>query len=200
LRKYLTAREFNFFQISAAYCTPFSVNDRRERCRDINTHALELIGKEKPDIVILFALYMNYPVAPDNTEKLPFEKFIVRTTQTYIDLGVKRVIVVGQIPTWTEDLPNILLRKYILNRKAVPDRTYDGVAPESLNWDKIMAEQKYPADVSYVSLKHFLCDASGCLTKTGPNLKTDLIVMDYGHLTQSGADYVTENLLSKFIR
>jgi hypothetical protein len=59
--------------------------------------------------------------------------------------------------------------------------------------------QHYPANVSYLSLKDLLCDRSGCLTMVGPNLKSDLIVYDYGHLTKSGADFVTRNLLAKAI-
>jgi hypothetical protein len=44
--------------------------------------------------------------------------------------------------------------------------------------------------LSYYSLKDQLCDAQGCLTRTGDRLPDDLIVFDDGHVTVSGARYL----------
>jgi hypothetical protein len=92
-----------------------------------------------------------------------------------------------------------LLRNFFLKGKDIPRRTYEGVTKQSLGWDKKLKDQRYPAIVRYVSLKGFLCNNSGCLTTVGPNLKKDLIVFDWGHLTESGAAFITNNLLAKFL-
>jgi len=53
--------------------------------------------------------------------------------------------------------------------------------------------------VEFVSLKEHLCDEKGCLTHIGPDLPNDLIVMDYGHLTENGAKHVSESVLGEKI-
>ena len=200
LRDYLINKEYNLFQYSAGYCTPLSLNDKRERCQQINKHSFEIIKREIPDTIIIFANYLAYESNGDNGEKIPYENFILEKIKEYKNIGVKKVVLIGQIPTWEDSLPKTLIRRFVLKLKAIPERTYDGVTPKSLEWDKKLKEQNYPDNVIYVSLKDFLCNTSGCLTKTGPDLQNDLIVFDYGHLTKSGANYITQSLLSKSIR
>jgi hypothetical protein len=55
--------------------------------------------------------------------------------------------------------------------------------------DRRLRELKFGPNVTYLSLKDLLCNDSGCLTMVGPVPKTDLIVHDYGHLTEAGADF-----------
>ena len=64
----------------------------------------------------------------------------------------------------------------------------------SLDIDAIMSSLEYPKNVSYVSLKNILCNRDGCLISIGANIKTDLIVWDYGHLTPSGSKFVSNHL------
>src|SRR5436190_18039887 len=89
LKKYLAAREDNLFQFSVGFCTPFALNEVRDRCRDINRHVVEQIGKQRPETVIMFAHYLAYPDRPHLFgENVPFEDLVLRATQTFADLGV----------------------------------------------------------------------------------------------------------------
>jgi hypothetical protein len=45
-------------------------------------------------------------------------------------------------------------------------------------------------------MDEILCEKDQCLTMVGPNLESDLIVWDYGHLTEAGAKYVVEKLFA----
>jgi hypothetical protein len=201
LKKYLAAREDNLFQFSAGFCTPFALNEVRDRCRDINRHVVEQIGKQRPETVILFAHYLAYPDRPHLFgEKVPFEDLVLRATQTFADLGVKKVVVLGQIPAWEDDLPKVLIRRFLLKRKSIPERTYAGVVSRSLDMDRRLRELKFPPNVTYLSLKDLLCNDTGCLTKVGPDLETDLVVLDYGHLTEAGADFIGRNLLYQHLQ
>jgi len=92
LRSYLTTRELNFFQYSTSYCIPFSLRDSRERCIKISRHILEQIKAQKPEILIIFINYLVYPNSPEYNEAEPFEDFILKTTDTFKNLGVKKVI------------------------------------------------------------------------------------------------------------
>ena len=195
----MTEKRYNLLQFSAASCTPFSLNDKRKRCQDINRHVLEKIKAEKPELLIIFADYMYYEKDPYYGEKIPYDKVILETTKTYRTLGAKNIIVIGQMPTWEGSLPKSLIRSFSLRHRGIPFRTYEGIVPLSLEWDKKLKDQYYPSGVTYVSLKDFLCDASGCITFVGPNLKSDLIVFDSDHLTKAGARFITEHLISHYM-
>jgi hypothetical protein len=200
LRGFLIQKKYNLSQFSAAFCTPLSLNDKRERCRDINRHVLEKIESEKPDLLIIFADYINYENSPENGEHVPYSDFVGERAGFFRHVGVKRVIVIGQIPTWEGSLPKSLIRDFILKRRKIPSRTYEGVVPVSLEWDRKLRDRAHSTDgITYVSLKDLLCDTSGCLTVVGPNLEKDLIVFDSSHLTKSGSQFVVNNLLSHYI-
>ena len=62
-----------------------------------------------------------------------------------------------------------------------------------------MRQLSYHAKVTYFSLKDVLCQQQGCLTQVGEQLPDDLIVHDYGHLTQAGSQYVINNGLATLI-
>ena len=65
LRSYLDRKEINLFQYSTGFCTPLSDNDGSERCLQINKHVRQMIKNEKPEIVIIFANYLNYSTSPE---------------------------------------------------------------------------------------------------------------------------------------
>ena len=200
LRGFLLEKKYNLFQFSAAYCTPLSLNDQRERCRNINRHVLEKIETEKPDLLIIFADYIDYENSPENGETIPYSDFVMERASFFRQVGVERVIIIGQIPTWEGSLPKSLIRDFILKRREVPSRTYEGIVPLSLEWDGKLRDRGHPpSGVTYLSLKDFLCDTSGCITLVGPNLEKDLIVFDSSHLTKSGSQFIVNHLLSHYI-
>jgi hypothetical protein len=198
LREFLSSKNYNIYQYSAAHCTPLSLNDKRDRCRDINQHVLEKIKKEKPDFVVIFAYYIMVQADSDYGEGIPYDEFLYQKTIELEREGIKHVLLVGHMPLWTGTLPELLGRKFVMHGKPIPERTYEGIVQDSLDWDKKLREKSYPANVTYVSLKDFLCDKSGCITVVGHGADEDLLVFDYGHLTIPGARFITENLISKF--
>jgi len=122
-----------------------------------------------------------------------------RITKLAQSIGVKKVIVVGEIPTWEPDLPHGLIRNFVEKRQQVPRRTWVGVTKESLEMDTLMRTWALPPGYHYFSVKDVLCNADGCLTRVGSNMATDLVVWDYGHLTQTGSDYVVNHGLRELI-
>lgn len=198
LKGYLQARRYNFVQFSAGYCTPLSVLDHRQRCQEINRYVWQRIAAEHPEFLILSAHYLLWSDDPHYGEAAPYDRFINAQMARLKQLGVKEIFILGQMPTWQDGLPAVLLRRFVRHGRPIPPRTYQGVVPLSLAWDTKMAAQPYPQGVHYLSLKNALCNKAGCLTMAGPNLGTDLLVFDYGHLTFSGAKWVTEQLLAPY--
>jgi hypothetical protein len=117
--------------------------------------------------------------------------------------GVQTIIVIGQIPTWQPSLPNSLAQNFVRKNAPIPQRTFEGVDPGSLQMDAKMRAIEFPAGVIYLSLKDLLCNEAGCLASVGPDLGTDLTVWDYGHLTPAASSFVVQSLvapaLSKFV-
>jgi peptidoglycan/LPS O-acetylase OafA/YrhL len=200
LRPYLTERKYNFILVSSAYCTPFSARDTRTRCQEIEQYAASLIARQKPDTLIMSANYSAYQNSVFNKEGGSFADFVRRRAREYTALGARRVILVGQIPVWDDDgLPKILLRRFVLKHRAIPDRTNEGLLAGSFDWDAQLRRPPLPPNVTYMSLKDLLCNPSGCMTRVGPNIQTDLLVKDSSHLTMASSAFVTRNLISKAI-
>ena len=109
--------------------------------------------------------------------------------------GVRKIIVVGQTPTWDPDIPHLVTQDFIKNDQQLTSRMLTGIVPASLSMDAMMRNLPFPSGVSYLSIKDTLCDAAGCLTGIGPNPEAEPVVWDYGHLTSYGSAYVANTLL-----
>lgn len=199
LRPFLKQEKINLEQYSAGWCTPLNTFARQPRCAEINKYILNRIKQNKPEIVLFFANYQQYP-EKNETEIKDYESFISAATQEIEMLGVAHLIVLGQIPTWSFGLPTELSRRFVLNRKPIPKRTYEGINPASLQEDKKLKGLHFSGNTLFISLRDHLCTEEGCLTSVGSNYATDLLVFDYGHLTPQGAKYVTEEILSPVIK
>ena len=199
LKSAVLDRRDNFFEYAANYCVPFIADDARQRCNDINAHVLQAVAREKPDIVFMFAHYLSYQEAFQSLGKIPFNQAVLERAEAFRQAGARQIIIIGQMPTWQDGLPNVLLRHFLVAQRPIPQRTYEGVVAASLRQDRLMRDQIYPDGISYVSLKDFLCTASGCLTEVGPDIKSDLVVQDYGHLTKAGAAWISNGLISRFL-
>jgi hypothetical protein len=195
LRPYLQSKKLNFGQFSAGWCTPLDPRERTPRCAAINKYVFAQIKKNKPEIVVIFMNYQQYPTPNEKFIK-DFDKSISDRTREIEALGVKHILVLGQMPTWNISLASVLTRHFSNKHEPIPLRTQEGVMPASLVEDLKLKGQKFSDHTVFVSLRDRLCNEEGCLTHVGPNLATDLIVFDYGHMTEPGAVYVTEKVIA----
>jgi peptidoglycan/LPS O-acetylase OafA/YrhL len=191
LRPFFAERNMNFLQVSTGFCEPTSVNPNDNVCIAINEEVLRRIKTIRPTMVILDSSWMQAVKPPYFFDRTSFYRHFLAFISKLHEHGAERVVVIGQIPTWEKALPDILMEKFVLKNLPVPERTFEGVVVESLAFDDVMRSLKYPEGTTYVSLRDVLCDEAGCLTHVGPSLATDITVWDYGHLTVSGAVYVT---------
>jgi peptidoglycan/LPS O-acetylase OafA/YrhL len=203
LRTWAKSMNVNFMQTSgfygpSLYC--FGPDGREsEACEtDYHREVMKTIEATKPDVLVM-DLYWAQTVQrfPDMDH---YRAHVLdRVAKLAHSIGAKKVIVVGQIPTWGADLPLELIRNFVEKRQKIPERTLVGVTKESLEIDAAMRSWALPPTYHYFSLKDVLCNADGCLTRVGNNLATDLVVWDYGHLTQAGSDYVVNHGLGDLL-
>jgi hypothetical protein len=60
---------------------------------------------------------------------------------------------------------------------------------------QLMREFKKTKTSEYVDVIGLFCNAQGCLTHTGDDLRTSITSWDYGHLTPSASRYLSKKLL-----
>jgi peptidoglycan/LPS O-acetylase OafA/YrhL len=197
LRPLADEYRLNFLQMSSGWCPPFGNDETDLQCVGMNKFIAEQIEIAHPDMLILDAHWLNESGPAYFKGGGDFISHLQTRIATLKRLAVKKIIVVGQIPTWTADLPDILARRYVIRAKSIPERTLVDIEPESLRMDSRMRAMSYPSDTTYLSLKDALCNETGCLTSIGPNLDTDILVWDYGHLSRNGAIFVTERVIKR---
>jgi peptidoglycan/LPS O-acetylase OafA/YrhL len=158
-----------------------------ENCAKSNAAVLRRIAELKPRTVILFAVWATYDnyMVPDVRDP--------GLVQALTELKglVGDVVVVGQAPLWSPDLPTQVYEYWRANGQ-LPDR----LPPKPLPYKKIddaLAAMAAATGARFVSPFDALCDEHGCLTHT-PRSRGDLLSWDYGHLTTVGARFVGELL------
>jgi hypothetical protein len=199
LEPYFHSRKVNVINYSVVNCIPFSLVDSRKACVDYNRYIQQKIAEQKPALVIFSAYHINQKMENFYHEKVSYADFIHQQVEHLVSIGAKHVIVVGEIPTWDVSLPHVLNTQFLRQGKPVPKRTYTGVMQQSLAMDATLRQIPYSQAISYFSLKDILCQQQGCLTQVGEQLPDDLIVLDYGHLTLAGSEYVINNGLATLI-
>lgn len=199
LRPLVEGRGLNFLQVSTGYCEPTSNDASDTVCRDINAMVLRRIAALKPDLVIFNSNWNGASVPSYFNGGGNYDLALLEYLKRLQALGAKQIIVAGQVPTWNRALPDVLMRSYVMRDRPIPERTFEGVLPESLAMDARMAKIPYPNGVRYVSLKAALCDQQGCLTRIGPDLSKDLVVWDYGHLTPATAKLLAGRFFEKLL-
>lgn len=151
------------------------------------------LRKTKPDVLILAALWSNYyPADP---------LFIKKLNATILEaksLGIKNIIVVGQVPTWRDRLYKLVTKNYLSKGETIPDRSIYGLEDHSVKQRELSQNfEKLP--VHYLDIAQKLCNLDGCIIMVGSNPLTDLISFDNGHLTENGSKYVVANFLGPLI-
>ena len=191
LQPYLESKKIALKGVSTGWCGWYEINplDDDKICQDITQEFLEFISRTKPKVLIID----GYWAKMSRTEDV--EKRLIEYIKTVQSLGVKNVLVVGQVPTYHRGLPEHLQALYSNRGLPIPEIILRAqVENDPKGTQEKMKFYSYPENVSFRSIDEILCGADFCRVIIGPNLSSDLIVWDYGHLTPSGASFVSKIL------
>jgi peptidoglycan/LPS O-acetylase OafA/YrhL len=173
-------------------CAPiFDLGD--EGCVQGNEFILSLIRESPPETLIMFAVWNNYPIYDASTS----DKLVATIDQARA-AGVRRILVVGPAPQWTEDLPRVMYEEWRATGK-IPDRLRQRLAEAAFSADRALKVIVGRTSANYLSLLDALCDERGCLARVGDDPQ-GLIAYDYGHMTQEGARYVARLIRDRALR
>jgi hypothetical protein len=206
IRQWAKTQDMDFLQASGfldprLFCANQKIRkDLRACAPDYARAVMKTLTAAKPDVLVL-DMYWAHPETLAGYPNMDAwaEQIQRAIPEIAADLGVKKVIIVGEIPTWQGNLPQLLLSRFVKKHQSIPRRTFIAVDPASLQMNEVLQKVTWPKNTEYFSIHDLLCNADGCLTRVGENLRTDLVVWDYGHLTEVASRYVAEHGLEERI-
>lgn len=182
---------WQILQVASSGCHPSvanAANSESDYCAKSNWFALETIKATKPEVVVV--------AQADGHDSNSYRAI----AQLILSLGVKKLIVIGPSPHWTDDLPKIVIRR-LWDTK--PERTHIGVNESfvTLNSNLSKALSSDKERITFVDMQKAFCNSHGCLTRIGANFDTNLTSWDYGHLTPIASDFFAkETLANKIVK
>lgn len=183
--------DYSFYQIGSSGCkaslTPTETlkGALKQACDKVNILALEEIKRLKPSFVI---------IAQADSHDLSDWKSITKKLES---LGVKKILIVGAVPQWRPSLPKVIVKDSHFD--SIVSKINDtGLDMDIIEHDakaKIIVNNLNDHQIKYISLINQMCDLKSskyyCETKIG----SDLLQVDYGHLSKKGSIYVVNNYI-----
>jgi hypothetical protein len=173
-------------QFTKARCPPMAEppSGASRMCRETNAHVLRSIRANPPDTVVLAGYWSLY----DSDNTLPAVSMAgLRDTVTQLErIGVRHIVVMGHMPTWTSPLPRILLREW-RRSSLVPERTQALLDLRARQLDRNVRAAVVGTAASFVSPLEALCDERGCLVSRSVAGESRPLVHDESHLTIEGS-------------
>lgn len=184
--------QFGIGQRAGAICPPVLGIDPRPLCASLNNDTIRVIRETVPEIVILYAWWHEGKVHGRYYDMYKLEATVGELKKA----GVKRIILLGAVPYWKEDLPQILLKvaREGGGIKNPPLRLGDKYLDPLVKSTTVEMRARAAAmDIEFISGMDYFCNKQGCLTRMSENASEPLSY-DYGHLTIPAAIYYVQQI------
>jgi peptidoglycan/LPS O-acetylase OafA/YrhL len=180
---------FGIGERTAAICPPILGIEPRPLCKSLNDDTIRVIREAKPDIVILYAWWHEAKKHGRYTDISGLEPTVAELKKA----GVKRVILLGAVPYWREDLPQLLLKVW-KEKQSIPLRLGDEYLDPHVRAATAEMRQRAAAmGIEFISGMDYFCNRDGCLTRMEPG-STEPLSYDYGHLTLQAVRYYIQKI------
>ncbi len=168
-----------FSYVTASACPPLVTGESGlgSACRDFNRAALARIIHDRPDSVILAAVWGNYRWAE-----------LAATLAALKENGIQKIEVVGPVPRWNPSLP-VVIARFRVNFAELPIRTRLGLDVSTQLLDAQMRQFCHEHGVQYISPYASLCNNDGCVIRVGQDIAS-MLQWDVSHLTRRGSEYL----------
>ena len=184
LRNAQEKKNFGVAQFTSSSCIPALNADiaGNPNCRAINDKVLSIVRDLKPDVVLLNGTWQEH-----------MDKVAETVTALKQQTGA-RVVVLGAVPFWRRTLPSEVLRYYMLRHGLIPTHFKGDIAPNRM--DAVLREKLVPLGAEFISAWDALCNADGCLTRTGGSA-ADISTGDQIHLTAGGSAFLIDAIIDQ---
>ena len=189
LRSLQNERTFRLTWLNWGHCTPMILltsQDDDETCRKLASDKEKVLKELSPDIVVVGALWRSYQHVEKIGEML---RFLQR-------IGVRRIVVIGEVPIWSLPLQQMLYRAYKADPlHKIPDRlsTFE-TDPRGI--ERQLKDITSSLGVTFISAHDVLCNENGCLTRLG-STASDLVQVDNHHLSAAGSRFLINHIANK---
>lgn len=178
-------KDWQLLRVASVGCKPNpsqAQDSSTNYCERSNYVALEKIGLIRPDVVVL----------AQSTAWNAAEVDLL--TATLKDLGIKKIIFVGQSPEWSDALPTLMMRKQVVG---IPRNTKGGLVAETIAANERTKKlfSSLTSGVVFVDLIGLFCGADGCLVYVGDDPISGISYFDSHHLSPVASDYLAKKSL-----
>jgi len=183
LRHLQSRARFGIAQLTVSSCQPLLAAWARgmsETCLCRNRQIVGLLAKAPPDAVLLHALWI---ASADEVRP---------TVEALRSLGVRHVIILGQVPAWSDGLPGAVAAYHRRTGALLPERTSLFVDEDNDYMERVSKA----LGVEYISARKIFCNETGCLGRIG----NELLVSDALHLTPTGSKYLIDRVAPVLLR
>lgn len=176
--------DLNITQRSASLCPPIIglQIDGRPHCKAINDMVAREISDNKPNTVLMSALWSVYPM----------REYLPGTIKFLKDSGVKNIILVGPFPVWKKTLIDTIEETGVNAGRTVPW----GMTDETRNLrdnDVYLRGLAKDNSLTYISPLDTMCTESYCKAIIGHKNAYPL-QFDFAHLTPEGSRWFIEEV------
>lgn len=176
--------DLNITQRSASLCPPIIglQIDGRPHCKAINDMVAREISDNKPNTVLMSALWSVYPV----------REYLPGTIKFLKDNGVKNIILIGPFPVWKKTLIDTIEETGVNAGRTVPW----GMTDETRNLrgnDAYLRELAKDNSITYISPLDTMCTESYCKAIIG-HKHAYPVQFDFAHLTPEGSRWFIEEV------
>ena len=189
-------QDFRLARFIAFACAPMlddASTSRATYCNDANTFAQRKIESLRPNTVILAARWAAYDGARGYA--LMDEKRLTRTVEWLKTTGVRRVVIIGQMPHW-KLAPSVIplrdLQFSLFGREThpekLPERDSSYLDASSFAAEDMVRRIAAEQGATFISPAATLCNRDGCLI-TVPGSGGEPTSRDDGHLTAAASKF-----------
>jgi peptidoglycan/LPS O-acetylase OafA/YrhL len=179
---------FTFSQFTASACPPvigFAVADR-PHCRAFNDVVLEKITQHPPDVLVMSANWTLYN--GEVWERLNYAD-LAATIERVKALGVKRVVLIGQLPRWLENQPLLIMKRW-RESGAIDGRSSKLLNPKAAAVEDRLRSALAQSDAFFFSPMAELCNQDGCEMTVTTCEGVFPIAWDDSHLTPQASKFL----------
>ena len=178
-------------------CSPIVHDISKNKCQIEIEETKKNIITLKPDIVVLGA---HWGAAKANLSAIDDSLAFLK------NIGIKRVIIIGQVPWWEKLLPIIVYKEFMKNRNnnldlKIPQRIklLDSILSRAQKADFYLKDLTDKYQYEFISVIDTLCNSDGCLVRLGDRAG-DVMQTDESHFSHKGARYFINNVKEYIIK
>jgi hypothetical protein len=188
-------RAFRFAQFTAAGCPPILAVriSNPWRCEEINEFVLDQIRQTKPDVVLIAGHWLAYYQLEHRRWHFDLSE-LTRTVRLVQAAGAKRVVLMGQVPTWKISQTKVMIDLF-LKTGSIPERTSFYLEPKSFSVDRVLRPAIAETGASYIFPFEYLCDQAGCVIQVA----AEPVFFDTNHFTVAGSNFFIQRISSSLL-